>query len=159
MSKFDIPQKVEVQQILGMLLPDGVDVEESATVATDGGSKTMVAVYVDDENAPVSVCTCDFHFAAFAGGALTKIPKPGAEEAAETGEFSKMILDNLYEIMNICSRLFMNSHTPHLRLEKTYQTPDEVPSEVSQLFSEEHKAGFKISIEGYGEGQLSFIST
>jgi hypothetical protein len=157
-SEFAIPKDIEVQAMLGMLY-DGVSVKPSDLVPTEGDSKTIVAVYIDDEDKPVSVCACDYSFTAFAGGALTRIPKGGAEDAASSGEFSKMMMDNLYEVMNICSRLFMGGNTPHLRLEKTYMSPGEAVEGTASVLSDgDGKAGFSVDIPGYGVGQLSFIT-
>lgn len=160
MTEYAIPKQIEVQQMLGMLYDNEINVEESEPLSTESGAKTLVAVYVDDKDVPVTACTCDFNFTAFAGGALTKIPKGGTEDMAESGDFSPMILGNFYEVMNICSRLFMNSHTPHLRLEKTYTAPEDAPAEVVEILSKAaNKTGFKVNIDGYGEGQLSFVGS
>ena len=159
MTQYAIPKQIEVQQMLGMLYDNEISVDEAEPLNTDAGAKTLVAVYIDDEDKPVTVCTCDFNFTAYAGGALTKIPKPGTDEMAESGEFSQMIMGNFYEVMNICSRLFMNSQTPHLRLEKTYTAPEDAPGEVVELLSSSsRKAGFKVNIDGYGDGQISFVA-
>ncbi|HBR97242.1 MAG TPA: hypothetical protein DD979_07670 [Gammaproteobacteria bacterium] len=159
MTNFAIPKKIEVQQMLGMLYDNEISVEDAEPIAAQEDPKAMVAVYVDDNDVPVTACTCDFNFTAYAGGALTKIPQGGAAEMAETGEFSQMIMGNFYEVMNICSRLFMNSQTPHLRLEKTYPKLDDAPGEVTTIFTEAaSNVGFKVNIDGYGEGQLSFVS-
>lgn len=159
MTEFAIPKPIEVQQMLGMLYDGEISVEDSEPLSTETGAKTLVAVYVDDEDKPVTACTCDFHFTAYAGGALTKIPKAGTDEMAESGEFSQMIMGNFYEVMNICSRLFMNSQTPHLRLEKTYTAPEDAPAEIADILSaSSNKAGFTVKIDGYGEGQLSFVA-
>ena len=161
MSEYITPKQIEVQQMLGMLYDNEITVVDSAPITEAANDKTIVAVFVDDQDAPVTVCTCDFGFTAYAGGALTKIPKPGADEAVESGEFTPMLLGNLYEVMNICSRLFMNSKTPHLRLEKTYQPGEAMPDGVDTLLSGEGKevAGFSVNIDGYGDGLLTFVAS
>lgn len=161
MSEFVTPKKIEVQQMLGMLYDNQITVVDSAPIEEAANDKTIVAVFVDDNDAPVTVCTCDFSFTAYAGGALTKIPKPGTDEAAESGEFSPMLLGNLYEVMNICSRLFMSSATPHLRLEKTYQPGEAMPDGVDVLIKGDGKsvAGFTVNIDGYGDGALTFVAS
>lgn len=158
MSTYAIPKKIEVQSMLGMLY-EGLDVEDGSPIDTAANNKTIVGVFVDDENNPVTACVCDYSFAAYAGSALTKIPKAGAEEQAESGEFSQMIMGNLYEVMNICSRLFMNSETPHLRLEKTYMLAD-LPAEMADMLPKAaNQAGFEVEVDGYGKGVLSFHAT
>lgn len=158
MSTYAIPKKIEVQSMLGMLY-DGLEVADSSAIDTAANKKAIVGVFVDDENNPVTACVCDYSFAAYAGSALTKIPKAGAEEQAQSGEFSQMIMGNLYEVMNICSRLFMNSNTPHLRLEKTYMMAD-LPAEMADLLPKAaNQAGFEVAVSGYGKGVLSFHAT
>lgn len=161
MSEYITPKNIEVQQMLGMLYDNEITVVDSAPIEEAANDKTFVAVFVDDNDAPVTVCTCDFGFTAYAGGALTKIPKPGTDEAVETGEFTPMLLGNFYEVMNICSRLFMNSSTPHLRLEKTYQPGEALPDGVDAFINGDGKkvVGFSVNIDGYGDGLLTFVAS
>lgn len=159
MTTFVIPKEMEVQQMLGMLYDAGLAVKAADAFPTDAGSKSLIAVYVNDEDTPVTACACDHNFTAFASAALTKIPKGGAEDAASSGDFSAMMLGNLNEVMNICSRLFMNSTTPHLRLEKTYNSPDEVPDNVKAIISDSARADFDVAIPGYGDGKIAFLSS
>ena len=160
MSTFVIPKEIELKQMLGMLYDSGLEVKLTDSLPTESGSKSLIAVYVDDEDQPVTACACDYNFTAFAGAALTKIPKGGAEDAASSGDFSEMMLNNLNEIMNICSRLFMSSTTPHLRLEKTYNSPDEVPDTARSVLGESiSRADYDVVIPGYGDGKISFLAT
>lgn len=99
-------------------------------------------------------------FAAFAGAALTKIPLGGAEDAAESGELTENMLGNLYEVMNICSRLFMDSSSPHLKLDKLYASISDLPDNALALVNAiTGRLDLKVNIPGYGEGHLSFLST
>lgn len=155
-----IPTKGELRQMLTMLYGDQLELDAGKPVAADNGSKSVVAVYVNDEDAPVTACVCDHSFAAFAGSALTKIPRGGAEDAAKTGDFSDMMLGNLREVMNICSRLFMYNTSPHLRLDQVYASPDTVPEAVrAMLGASKGRGDFSVSIPGYGAGAVSFLST
>lgn len=155
-----IPSTGELRQILTMLYGDTLELGSGEPGAADAGGKSVVAVYVNDENAPVSACVCDYRFAAFAGSALTKIPRGGAEDAAKSGDFSEMMLGNLREIMNICSRLFMYNSSPHLRLENVYTSPDAVPEPVRAMVGASKGRGdFKVGIPGYGDGNLAFLAT
>lgn len=155
-----VPTTGELRQMLAMLYGDKLGLETGKPVAADAGSKSVVAVYVNDANEPVTACVCDHQFAAFAGSALTKIPRGGAEDAAKTGDFSEMMLGNLREVMNICSRLFMYNSSPHLRLESVYATPDALPDSVrSMVGASQGRGDFSVSIPGYGDGTLSFLCT
>lgn len=160
MSTFIIPKEIELRQMLGMLYDDGLTVQSTNALPTESGSKSLIALYIDDDDQPVTACACDYSFTAFAGAALTKIPKGGAEDAASSGDFSEMMLNNLNEVMNICSRLFMNSSTPHLRLEKTYHSPDELPDNArTVLDAAVSRADYHVAIPGYGDGKISFLAT
>ena len=155
-----IPKDSDVRQMLGMLYGDGLGIDAGEPVATDAGSKNMVAVYINDEGAPVTACCCDLPFAAYSGAALSMIPKGGAEDAAKSGDLSEMMRGNLHEIMNICSRLFITDETPHLKLDALYDSPDALPEAArSMVDTAVGRTDFRISIPGYGEGNISFLST
>lgn len=71
-----------------------------------------------------------------------------------------MMLGNLREIMNICSRLFMYNSSPHLRLENVYTSRDALPEPVRAMVDTSKGRGdFKVKIPGYGGGSLSFLAT
>lgn len=160
MPNFIIPKDIEVQQMLGMLYDGGLAVKPTDEFPVGEGSKSLVAIYLDDDDQPVTACACDYNFTAFAGAALTKIPKGGAEDAASSGDFSAAMLGNLNEVMNILSRLFMNSTTPHLRLIETYNSPEQVPENYNPILSGfTTRCDFDVAIPGYGDGKLAFLAT
>lgn len=154
-----IPKDVATRNILMMLYGADLAVSPGSAVSpTD--QPCMVAVFLNDEDQPVSACICDYNFAAFAGAALTSIPRGGAEDAAQTGDFSKMMLGNVQEVMNICSRLFMDSDSPHLRLDVVYHAVSDVPEDVMQMINScPGRADYCIEIPGYGSGEVSFVAT
>lgn len=155
-----IPKKDEVRLMLAMLFGGGLAVENGKPVVTAKGGKSVVAVYVNDEKMPVTACACDHPFAAFAGAALSRIPAGVAKDAVKSGEFSEMMLGNLYEIMNICSRLFMDNSSPHLKLDAVYATPDKMPDNaLAMVAAATGRLDLAISIPGYGSGSLSFLAT
>ncbi len=160
MANYVVPNDVEVEQMMGMLYEGGVSVTPSTALSTDSDSKIVVAVFVDDEDKPVSSCICDFSFAAFAGAALTMIPKGGAEDAAESGEFSDTLRGNIYEVMNILTRLFMNPNTPHLRITKVFDVLSEAPEDVQSMLNvADEIAGYSVDVPNYGAGRLTFVTT
>ena len=72
--------------------------------------------------------------------------------------FSDMMLSNLYEVMNICSRMFMTDTSPHIKLDKVYKTFDEAPDNVRSAFKDvEERIDFDVEIPGYGNGAISFM--
>lgn len=154
------PRDVEVRQMLAMLFGNDLTISEIEAIPTDGDSGNVAAVFISDDDNPVTACVCDMKFAAFAGAALTRIPVGGAEDAAESGELTENMIGNLSEVMNICSRLFMSGNSPHLRLDKLYAKLADVPDNaLAMLDSIAGRLDLKVSIPGYGEGHLSFLST
>ena len=154
------PQEIEVRQMLGMLYGNDLEINPVDPLATGADSGHAAAVFIDDNGTPVSACVCDMKFAAFAGAALTKIPLGGAEDAAESGKLTENMLGNLYEVMNICSRLFMDSSSPHLKLDKLYASISDLPDNALALVNAiTGRLDLKVNIPGYGEGHLSFLST
>jgi len=154
-----VPKDTDIRQILGMLFGDDLELDSGKSESPDD-THTIYAIYINDEGKHVTACVCDHNFAAFAGSALTRIPIGGAEDAAKTGEFTEMMLNNLHEIMNICSRLFMNTSSPHLKLETVYPAPDKVPDDARVMLDAcQERVDFTVSIPGYGKGGLSFLCT
>jgi hypothetical protein len=146
-----------VRQMFAMMFGSGVEVSRGSPVE---GDRRMIAVYINDVNEPVCACISDYNCAAFLGSALSRIPPGGAEDAAQSGDFSEMMLSNFRETMNICSRLFMDSKSPHLRLDAIYSASESAPDDILALLDTcQWREDFNISIPNYGEGGLSLIAT
>lgn len=154
---YPVPKEKDVLEILSMLYGSDIKLGSSEPVSMDN-SNTVLAVYIDNEDKPSTACVCNYNFAAFASAALTRIPVGGAEDAAESGDFSDMMLSNLHEVMNICTRLFMTDSSPHVKLHTVYKSLDDAPEDVKAMFgnAEEH-ADFDVTIPNYGNGAISFL--
>jgi len=155
-----VPNEDEVRQMLKMLLGSKLNIcrTEKPDPATDSGG--LVAVFIDDEDIPVTACLGDLHFAVYAGSALTRIPAAGAEDAVKSGAIPETMMGNFHEIMNICSRLFMHGSSPHLRLDRVYPLTAALPENVGKLLeSIGDRLDLMVDIPGYGEGQVAFLST
>ena len=79
-------------------------------------------------------------------------------ETIQASELSEMMLGNLNEFMNICSRWFMTADTPHLRLTATYPI-DQVPEEAEDLLDSDDRSDFLIDIPDYGSGHIVCVTT
>ncbi len=156
-TKYNIPADRETLGVLSMLYGDGLVVkkaEENPTIDDDA----LVGLFVDQEGKTVAACTCDVPFAAFGGAALSMMPKGGAEDAAESGEISPVMQENVYEVMNICSRLLMNDSTPHLKLTDMYEGIDKVPDDSVEVIKNAPGVKFEVEIPNYGKGHLSIVT-
>lgn len=151
MSQLVKPTADAVEKMLEMLFGDGTEVSsvDSASVSASAAAK-----YVSDDDALVALCVCDAAFLAYSGAALSMMPKGGAEDMIADGDFSKAILENFYEVMNICSRLIMSDTSMHIRLDTT--VVGDAVAEARSALSPSQSIAFKVSIPKYGDGQLAF---
>lgn len=157
-TKYILPTDHEANAVLAMLYGDNFDIKTSnEDTVTEGGS--WVGLFIDADNQPVAGCVCDVPFAAYAGSALTMLPPGGAEDAVETGEISEMMKDNLNEVMNICSRMFMSDNTPHLKLDLVYKYEDLSDEAKEALLGAEAKRALDVDIPRYGKGKLVMLTT
>ena len=157
MPKHPLPKSEEMRNAVTMLY--SMDAQcEVVSEEVDLDDITHFAVYVDDNDVPVAGIGCTLEFGAYAGAALSMIPKGGAEEAVKANELSEMMLGNLNEFMNICSRWFMTADSPHLRLTATYAI-DDLSEAADQLLDSEDRLDFNIEIPDYGAGQIVCVTT
>ncbi len=157
MSQIPLPKPIELQQILAMMYGGGLKAEAGEPVPVAPGSQSLVALYVSDDDEPLAIGAADYAFTAYAGASLTRIPKGTADDCAKTGDFSEIMLGNVHEIMNICSRLLMDSSSPHLRLNGLFGKPDELPDNVKELLGGTSRGGdYSVTFPGYGSGGISF---
>ncbi len=153
-----LPKSKDITAAFGMLYGNDIDVSDAEPKPLS--ENRLYGLFVNSEGAPVAATMCDAQFAAFAGSALMMLPPGAAEEAAETGDLTPVMEENVYEILNICSRLFMGDDTPHLKLEKMYTDASELPEEAKKMISEaEASRGFGVEFPRYGAGSISFVTT
>ncbi len=157
-TDYILPKAKDITAAFGMLYGNNIDVKPAD--AKPLSENKVYGLFVNNEGQPVAATLCDAPFAAYAGSALMMLPPGGAEEAAETGELTQAMKENVHEIINICSRLFMGDDTPHLKLDKMYTDPAELPEEAKAMIeSAPGSTGFGIEFPRYGEGNISFVTT
>jgi hypothetical protein len=154
---YNIPNERETLGVLSMLYGDGLVVSKTDETP-DVEAEKFIGLFVNPDGETVAACTCDVPFAAFGGAALSMMPKGGAEDAMETGEISQGMQENVYEVMNICSRLLMNDRTPHLKLVDMHETLSNVPSDSADVLKGATGVKFSIEIPNYGSGHISIVT-
>lgn len=137
-----------------MIFGEGVSVAEAPA---DVGGKT-VATFVDDNDRLVAVCACDTAFVAYSGAALSLIPPDAVQETLAGGEPTQVLKDNFFEVMNICSKLFMSDTSAHLRLNGTLPA-DRADEALAALAETARGTGFSVDIPRYGKGSMHFLVT
>ncbi|MEE9335649.1 MAG: hypothetical protein V3U65_16280 [Granulosicoccaceae bacterium] len=141
------PDTAELNNMLAMV--SGEDSKAKPDGSFKSSDMCFQAQFVDDGGALVACCYCDLPTAAALGCALSMIPPGGAEAMVEDGEISSTAAENLYEVMNILSSLFMSNTTPHLKL-------SEVVNETFEPLEAANSSSFNIDLGKYGNGKLLF---
>ena len=156
-SAYPLPDVRKVQDILGMLF-DALDVKVGGAFdqTPDGGA--WFGVFIDDAASPVALCGADIGLAASLGSALSMLPPSTAKEAARSGELSPGMRENLHEVMNICTRLVLDSTSPHLKLEQLCPV-NALPAAAAALLTRAPvRREFSLQLPRYGGGVLSLMS-
>ncbi|MFK7843805.1 MAG: hypothetical protein AB8G77_00785 [Rhodothermales bacterium] len=149
-----LPNKEDIYEMLNLFFGDNMSAKYK-TEPVDVAGK-YAAIYVDSEGEPGAICYVDVPFAAYAGGAMTMMPPGPVQEAAASNDLSEMMVQNLYEIMNICTRLIINDDTRHLKLTEVRKT-EEITEIVDVLLAAGNRGDYEINIPKYGVGTMSFL--
>jgi hypothetical protein len=157
MSAELVPKKVAnlLRELLGRAVK--VDTADLLTMSPEGTN--WVAVYGGNDGKIVGVCVCDLAFAAYASAALCLIPTATAKESISSRKLDPLRAENLREIMNVCSQLFVAPESGRITLQSVTSVAQCVSEEAKKRVSApSQKCGMKLSIEGYGEGIVSLLT-
>ena len=158
-TTYVLPNAAAMTETVAMLFGDGAKVTPGKRLDSKAGSGNLIATYIADDGKPVAAVLCDVPFAANAGSALSMLPVGAAKDAIKTKKLEQVMLDNLYEVMNILSTLLMNDHTPHLKLATLYPDLGKLPADAKALLgAATGHADFTINVPRYGSGCLSLLS-
>lgn len=150
-----VPTVNNVQQIFEGLCGDEAEVTQGEMLSAENA---LAAMYINNDGAPVGVVLFDMPFAAYAGAYLSLVPKEGAQDVVDDGVLFSPIKENVNEVMNICSRLLMDEHTPHIRFKQVFEKASQLPAEAKNVLDNGPGRGsFMVKIPGYGNGRLSVI--
>lgn len=157
-TAYPLPDGKRVTELLGVLF-DGIDVKPGGSFDQSPAGGALFGVFVADDGAPVALCGADANLAATLGAALSMLPAAAAKEAAAAKALTPVMLDNLREIMNICTRLVMDAASPHLRLEQVYLTKALPAPAAALLGANKGRREFQVKLPKYGGGVLTVLTT
>jgi len=155
-STYPVPDVPQVRELLGMLF-DGLSVKAGPKLDVSPKAGSYFGVYVADDGAPAALCGCDLAFAANSGAALSMLPPNVAKEAAKSKDLTPVMLANLHEVMNICTRLVLRDDTPHLKLREMCPISTLPAPAAAILTAAKARIDFEIGIGKYGPGILSVL--
>jgi hypothetical protein len=148
-----LPAQTAAYELLSPLFGDGLEVKKAAS--TGGVQPAYIAMFIRQDESPGAAGLCSKEFAAYAGAALSMLPPNAAKDAVKSGSLTEMMIGNLYEVMNICSRLLFTDDTPHLRLTKVTSAAE--AEGMAQLKEGASIVEFDVTIPKYGTGRLGFL--
>jgi hypothetical protein len=153
-----LPVAKPVRDLLLDLLGRNVEVSTVGPWSPEPGEKATYAVYVDDRLATRALAVADLPLSGYAGGAIGLLPPGGVQDAVAEGDLSQLVVENLYEVLNICASLMNAEGTPHVKLHQMFAPGTLPPADVaawSRTFG--RRLDLEVSIAGYGSGRLSFV--
>jgi hypothetical protein len=68
------------------------------------------------------------------------------------------MIENVREIMNICTRLVMDAKSPHLKLDQLYPTKSLPAAALALLGAPQGRREFQVQLPKYGGGVLTVLS-
>jgi len=154
---YPLPDVARVKNMLGMMF-DGLDVKIGGKLDTAPTSSCYVAVFVGDDGKPGALCACDIALAANISAALSMLPPAVAKDAAKSKQLTDVMLANLREVMNICSRLLITEGSPHLKLDQVYEAKAVPAPAMAIVGAAKGRVDFEIGVAKYGPGVMSVLS-
>jgi hypothetical protein len=155
-TAYPLPDAPKIAELLGLLF-DGLDVKVGGTFDQTPAGGAWFGVFVADSGEPVALCGADANLAATWGAAFSLLPVGVAKDAAKSRELTQVMVDNMREIMNICTRLVMDASSPHLKLDQIYQTKTLPAPATALLGAPKSRREFQVQLPKYGGGVLTFL--
>jgi hypothetical protein len=156
-AAYPLPDGPKIVHMLGLLF-DGLDVKPGGAFDQSPAGGAWFGVFVADSGEPVALCGADANLAATWGAAFSMLPVAAAKEAAKTRELTGVMIENVREIMNICTRLVMDASSLHLKLDQVYPAKSLPAPAAALLGAARGRREFQIQLPKYGGGVLTFLT-
>jgi hypothetical protein len=156
-TAYPLPDGPKIVQMLGLLF-DGLDVKPGGTFDQSPAGGAWFGVFIADSGEPVALCGADANLAANMGAAFSLLPPGVAKDAAKSRDLTPVMIDNVREIMNICTRLVMDATSPHLKLEQIHPVKSLPAAAAALLGAAKGRREFQLQMPKYGGGVLTFLS-
>jgi hypothetical protein len=153
---YPLPNIAQVKELLGMLF-DALSVKLGPKLDVSPKALGYFGVYVSDDGTPVALCGCDMAFAANSGAALSMLPPNAAREAAKEKVLTPVMLANLHEVMNICTRLVLRNDSSHLKLHELCALNALPAPAAADVAAPKGRIDFEVGLGKYGSGLLSVM--
>jgi hypothetical protein len=156
-TAYPLPDGPKIVDLLGLLF-DGLEVKAGGSFDQTPAGGAWFGVFVTDSGNPAALCGADANLAATFGAAFSMLPVGVAKDAAKTRELTAVMIDNMREIMNICSRLVMDAASPHLKLDQIHPAKSLPAPAAALLGAPSGRREYQVQMPKYGGGVLAFWS-
>lgn len=150
MSAPAFPKSVYAREIFSVLFGGNTEVKECPFPES---CRTPAAVghYVDADGVPRCLILCDYEFANSAGAGLSLVLPAIVQQAVRKKLVDENLVDNLKEVLNICTNLFPCAEEHELRLDRVEIAPQGTvpPHEFPQAY--------EVQIPRYPVGKICLV--
>jgi len=153
---YPLPEAAHVKDLLGMLF-DGLTVKPGSKLDLSPKARSYLGLYAADDGHLAAFCGCDMAFAATTSAALSMMPPAAAKDAAKEPELTAVMLANLHEVLNICTRLILRDDSPHLKLQQICHIGALPAAAAALLGTASRRIDFEVGIAKYGNGSLAVL--
>ena len=153
------PPPEAVGRMLEQLLGRRVTTKDGRLLVPGPNARTYVGIYRSDQGTLAAAVVMDLPLAANAAAALVMVPVGMVSDSVRSGQLSPSLLDNLREVMNVCTRFFNLPGKPHLKLQEIMPCPPALPADVAALVARPNTGlHIEMAITGYGGGKISLVA-
>jgi hypothetical protein len=153
-----LPEPKEIRDLLVELLVRDVTLGNADAWAPLPHEGAVVAEFIDDRDRVAAIAVADISFTGFVGSAIGLLPIGGARDMIDEGRLSAMVVENVYEVLNVMSSLFNKEGHTHVRIGVLHgpggPLPGELPAIARRLTS---RLDVSVEVAGYGKGRLGFV--
>jgi hypothetical protein len=157
-THYPVPRPEALQDVLGAMVGAEVKVTIDKQPAIDEDAPAILAEFVSDQDTVGALCLVDHRAAISLGGALVGVPPEAVQQAIDGYKLDDDAIDNVREVVNVMAQLFNSDFTPHVRFRELHRQPGKLPDGAQELRKKPLAARhFKVSIDGYADGNVSFM--
>ena len=157
-TNYPVPTSAAVEEVLGAMVGSEVKVAVDRAPVIDDDAPAVIAEFVSDQETVGALCFVDHAAAISLGGALIGAAPEAVQQAIDGYKLDDDAIDNVREVVNVMAQLFNSDFTPHVRFRELHRQPGKLPDGAQALRTKPLATRhFKVSIDGYATGIVSFM--
>jgi hypothetical protein len=157
-SHYLCPRAEDVEHVLTAIVGTRVTAAPSRHEVMDDDAPSVLAEFVADSDAVGALCHVEHRVAISLSGALVRVAPQAALAAIDGYKLDDESIENVREVVNVMAQLFNSDFTPHLRFKDMHRQPGKLPEGTNELRrSPLAVRQYKVSVDNYGSGILSFL--